>query len=183
MPSLWPYRRKKGLGLMAPVFPKMVPMEFSGAPLGRLVILEVRQSVEMAVVVGKGDDKFLFYLAPKDAAYFVQKAPADKEMLLVDHDVRISIDTDSMSRISGFYEPDSLGFLLTVSDGSSAIICSEYDGFGRENALVRIHDWQVSGERPKVRLGSRKWQIEILDEASGSWKSLYSRSSSPLAHE
>ena len=160
---------------MAAVFPKIVPVEFSGAPLGRLVILEVRQSVEMAVVVGKGDDKFLFYLTPKDAAYFVQKTPADKEMLLVDHDVRISIDTGSVSRISGFYEPDSVGFLLAVSDGSCAIVCSEYDGFDHENALVRIHDWQVSGERPKIRLGTRHWQIEVLDETCGRWSKLYPR--------
>ena len=156
---------------MSEIFPKLRQISFLDAPAGRVVFLDTRSGVQMAVVVEKEQRKLLLCLT--DEKYAVIKAPTGLDVLSIENDIRIAFDASAMTRIEGIYEPSAIGFLATLSGEAGGIICSEFDGYDQQNVMVHLADWQVGDVRLGVRIGTKAWQVEIYDDAAKTWKMLH----------
>lgn len=155
------------------IFPNVRPALLSEINPGQFVAGEFRGKPGLALVVLNGENKNLLLLTPDEFRFQIIPADQNSDVICFDNELRIYFDANSISRSSGFNEPDCRGFMFFDAGGSRALVCAENNGFELDNVLVKIDHWMIVDRGPRSRLGTGRWEVQAYDNRRAEWAALY----------
>lgn len=146
------------------VFPQFKVGLFSETEPGTVALVETRSGIEIGIVTADGSQKTMLLFRAPATKYIAVRMAENTELVIFTEKARLRVGFQDAVSINNLWDSSALGFVFGY-ENCGVLCCSAYDGFDNENIFVRLDNWQRIDGRPKVKVGSASWSIELLDRS------------------